>query len=68
MQHRQYFLMLGHAPGYFWVDFFVRESKCFMVEQNLILFYPWYYYATREYLGMCLHRQHRLNSGSSVCF
>jgi hypothetical protein len=26
-QHRQYFLMLERAPGYFWVDFFVRESK-----------------------------------------
>jgi hypothetical protein len=41
MQHRQYFLMLERVPGYFWVDFFVRESKRFMVEQNLILFYPW---------------------------
>jgi len=49
MQHRQYFLMQERAPGYFWVDFFVRESKCFMVEQNLILFYPWYYYATQKY-------------------
>ena len=29
------------ALGHFWVDFFVRESKCFMVEQNLILFYLW---------------------------
>jgi hypothetical protein len=36
-QHRQYFLMLERAPGYFWVDFFVRECKRFMVEQNLIL-------------------------------
>jgi hypothetical protein len=46
MQHQQYFLMLERAPGYFWVEFFVRESKRFMVEQNLILFYPWCYYAT----------------------
>jgi hypothetical protein len=29
---RQYFLMLGRALAYFWVDFFVRESKRFMVE------------------------------------
>ena len=43
--HRQYFLMLERAPGYFWVDFFVRESKRFMVEQNLILFYPWCYWS-----------------------
>ena len=28
------------------VDFFVRESKHFMVEQNLILFYPWCYWVT----------------------
>jgi len=48
-QHRQYFLMLERAPGYFWVEFFVRESKRFMVEQNLILFYPWCYYATQKY-------------------
>jgi hypothetical protein len=27
---------------------FVQESKCFMVEQNLILFYPWCFYATLE--------------------
>ena len=52
MQHRQYFLMLGRAPAYFWVDFFVRESKRFMVEQNLILFYPWCYYATQKYYVM----------------
>ncbi len=45
MQHRQYFLMLERAPGYFSVVFFVRESKHFMVEQNLILFYPWCYWA-----------------------
>ena len=31
MQHQQYFLMLERAPGYFLVDFFVRESKRFMV-------------------------------------
>ena len=31
---------------------FVRESKCFMVEQNLILFYPWCYYATQKYQDM----------------
>jgi hypothetical protein len=49
MQHRQYFLMLERAPGYFWVDFFVREIKLFMVEQNLILFYLWCYYATQKY-------------------
>jgi hypothetical protein len=47
-QHRQYFLMLERAPGYFWVEFFVRECKRFMVEQNLILFYPWCYYATQK--------------------
>jgi len=35
-----------------WVDFFVRESKRFMVEQNLILFYPWCYYATQKYHDM----------------
>jgi hypothetical protein len=29
MQHRQYFLMLGRAPAYFWVEFLVRESKRF---------------------------------------
>jgi hypothetical protein len=52
MQHQQYFLMLECAPGYFWVDFFVQESKRFMVEQNLILFYPWCYYATQKYLFM----------------
>jgi hypothetical protein len=52
MQHRQYFLMLERAPAYFWVDFFVRESKRFMVEQNLILFYPWCYYATQKYHDM----------------
>ncbi len=34
---------------YVGVDFFVRESKRFMVEQNLILFYPWCYYATQKY-------------------
>ncbi len=45
MQHQQYFLMLGRAPGYFCIEFFVRESKCCMVEQNLISFYPWCYYA-----------------------
>jgi hypothetical protein len=39
---RQYFLMLERAPGYFWVE-------RFMVEQNLILFYPWCYYATQKY-------------------
>jgi len=37
--------------------FFLRESKCFMVEQNLILFYPWCYYATQKFhdtrRGMC---------------
>jgi hypothetical protein len=44
--------MLGRAPAYFWVEFFVRESKRFMVEQNLILFYPWYYYATQKYHDM----------------
>ena len=49
MQHQQYFLMLERAPGYFWVEFFVLESKRFMVEQNLILFYPWCYYATQKY-------------------
>jgi hypothetical protein len=49
MQHQQYFLMLERAPGYFWVEFFVQESKRFMVEQNLILFYPWCYYATQKY-------------------
>ncbi len=27
MQHRQYFLMLERARAYFWVEFFVRESK-----------------------------------------
>jgi hypothetical protein len=31
MQHRQYFLMLERAPAYFWVEFFVQESKRFMV-------------------------------------
>jgi hypothetical protein len=31
---------------------FVRESKCFMVEQILILFYPWCYYATPKYHDM----------------
>jgi len=31
---------------------FVRESKRFMVEQNLILFYPWCYYATQKYQDM----------------
>ncbi len=40
-----------------WVEFFVRESKHFMVEQNLILFYQWCYYATQKYQdmrrGMC---------------
>jgi hypothetical protein len=50
--HQQYFLMLGHAPAYFWVDFFVRESMRFMVEQNLILFYPWCYYATQKPSGI----------------
>jgi hypothetical protein len=43
MQHRQYFLVLGRALAYFWVEFFVRESKHFTVEQILILFYPWCY-------------------------
>ena len=38
MQHQQYFLMLERAPGYFWVEFFVRESKRFMVERNLIFY------------------------------
>ena len=52
MQHRQYFLMLERAPAYFWVEFFVRESKRFMVEQILILFYPWCYYATPKYHDM----------------
>jgi len=52
MQHRQYFLMLGRAPAYFWVEFFVRESKRFTVEQILILFYPWCYYATQKYHDM----------------
>jgi hypothetical protein len=31
MQHRQYFLVLGRALAYFWVEFFVRESKRFTV-------------------------------------
>jgi len=35
-----------------WVDFFVRESKRFMVEQNLILFSPWCYNATQKYHDM----------------
>ncbi len=35
-----------------WVDFFVRESKRFMVGQNLILFYPWCYNATQKYHDM----------------
>ncbi len=26
--------MLERAPGYFWVEFFVRESKRFMVEKK----------------------------------
>jgi hypothetical protein len=30
----------------------VRESKRFIVEQNLILFYPWCYYATQKYHDM----------------
>jgi len=37
---------------YVGVDFFVQESKRFMVEQNLILFYPWCYYATQKYQDM----------------
>ena len=37
---------------YVGVEFFVRESKRFMVEQNLILFYPWCYYATQKYQDM----------------
>jgi hypothetical protein len=52
MQHRQYFLMLERTPAYFWVEFFVRESKRFRVEQILILFYPWCYYATPKYHDM----------------
>ncbi len=40
----EYFLMLGRVPAYFWVDFFVQESKRFILQQNLILFYPWCYY------------------------
>ncbi len=52
IQHRLYFLMLERAPAYFWVEFFVQESKHFMVEQNLILFYPWCYYATQKYHDM----------------
>jgi hypothetical protein len=59
MQHRQYFLMLERSPAYFWVDFFVRESKRFMVEQNLILFYPWRYYATQKY--------HDMRRGIGIC-
>jgi hypothetical protein len=31
---------------------FVQESKCFMVEQILILFYSWCYYATQKYHDM----------------
>jgi hypothetical protein len=49
MHHRQYSLMLGRAPEYFWIECFVRETKRFMVEQNLILFYPWCFYATQKY-------------------
>jgi hypothetical protein len=26
---RQYFLLLGRTPAYFWKEFFVRESKRF---------------------------------------
>ena len=37
---------------YVGVDFFVRESKRFMVEQNLILFYPLCYFATQKYHDM----------------
>jgi hypothetical protein len=47
--HRQFFLMLGRAPAYFWVEYFVQESKRFIVESILILFYPWYYYDTQKY-------------------
>jgi hypothetical protein len=52
MQHRQYFLVMGRALAYFWVEFFVRESKHITVEQILILFYPWCYYATQKYHDM----------------
>ncbi len=30
LMHQQYFLMLERAPAYFWVGFFVRESKRFL--------------------------------------
>ena len=42
-----FYVMARDLGTYVGEEFFLQESKCFMVEQNFLLFYPWSYYARR---------------------
>ena len=48
-------ILFSDAGARTWIflgRFFCARKQAFMVEQNLILFYPWCYYATQKYHDM----------------